>query len=103
LGLALGEIILGVVIDKLFDPRRSSVPFHDKLHWYAGRLLLIGGITNAGFGLVSYTGTDWLWGLCGLWFLFLLSLFFYLEKSQGVQLEGDFQQVNDKRMKSKQS
>jgi protein-S-isoprenylcysteine O-methyltransferase Ste14 len=48
------QLIGGVVIDKLFDPSRTKTPLTDKLHWWGGRLSVLGGIVNVFLGLVLY-------------------------------------------------
>ncbi|KAI9172972.1 hypothetical protein H9P43_007103 [Blastocladiella emersonii ATCC 22665] len=51
---SLLQLILGFVIDKLFDPARTKVPFHDKLHWIAGYFLAVAAPVNVVLGHLSY-------------------------------------------------
>jgi hypothetical protein len=48
------QIILGVVIDKLFNPEREKIPLRDRLHWYLGRFLAVLAIFNAYLGLTIF-------------------------------------------------
>jgi hypothetical protein len=52
--LALVQGVLGFLINKWFDPARSSTPFSDKLHWWLGRLLVTGAIINVFLGSYFY-------------------------------------------------
>jgi hypothetical protein len=46
------QIILGIVSDKMFDEKRSEIPIWDKLHWWVGRLVFLGGIVNCYLGIL---------------------------------------------------
>ncbi|KAI9218043.1 hypothetical protein BC828DRAFT_232744 [Blastocladiella britannica] len=67
LGLAVAlatplQVVLGIVIDKLFDPARVKVPARDKLHWFAGYFVAIAGPINAILGLNLFAGgLDFIW------------------------------------------
>jgi hypothetical protein len=52
--LAVGQTILGQVIDKLFDPNRSAIPWYDKLHWRLGRFLFAISTVNVFLGILKY-------------------------------------------------
>ncbi|RKP03056.1 hypothetical protein CXG81DRAFT_17318 [Caulochytrium protostelioides] len=75
--LTVIQTILGVVIDKLFDFRRKKVPWHDVLHWWLGRCIVVIGILNIPYGLYVYmtleptTGYVWI-GLVAAWVVILI-------------------------------
>lgn len=48
------QLVSGVVIDKLFDPDRVKTPIMDKMHWWVGRLSVLGGIVNVYLGLALW-------------------------------------------------
>jgi F0F1-type ATP synthase assembly protein I len=52
--LMIGQVILGFIIDKLFDSERQTIPVRDKVHWYLGRLLSMAAIANAWIGLTLF-------------------------------------------------
>ncbi|KAL2913507.1 hypothetical protein HK105_206967 [Polyrhizophydium stewartii] len=59
IGLVVGiamvlQIILGVVSDRLFDPKRTSTPIQDILHWWIGRIVVVLAIANLFLGLNLY-------------------------------------------------
>ncbi|KAI8812800.1 hypothetical protein BJ742DRAFT_767925 [Cladochytrium replicatum] len=50
------QAVLGIVIDKLFDPARSAIPIRDKIHWWVGRsALLLGFAVVVPIGLALYS------------------------------------------------
>ena len=70
----LFQIVLGFVINRLFDPNRFRIPFHDELHWYLGRCLVFLGCINIPLGLSLYSATmepvsNALYVLFALWIL----------------------------------
>ncbi|KAL7752432.1 hypothetical protein RI367_001966 [Sorochytrium milnesiophthora] len=46
------QVVLGVVIDRLWTPDRARIPWWDKLHWVLGYSLAIGTLVNVGLGHV---------------------------------------------------
>ncbi|KAI9172980.1 hypothetical protein H9P43_007111 [Blastocladiella emersonii ATCC 22665] len=53
--------VLGVVIDKLFNPHRSGVPLRDRAHWLAGYAMLGLGAANTVLGHLAYdTPPQWI-------------------------------------------
>ncbi|KAI9101734.1 hypothetical protein DFS34DRAFT_428219 [Phlyctochytrium arcticum] len=48
------QMILGVVIDRLWSPTRTYIPWHDRLHWWLGRIVGILGIVNLPLGMALY-------------------------------------------------
>jgi hypothetical protein len=50
----VGQGILGYISDKKFTPDRPNIPWWDKLHWWAGRVLWILGIINVFLGMKNY-------------------------------------------------
>ncbi|KAI9172973.1 hypothetical protein H9P43_007104 [Blastocladiella emersonii ATCC 22665] len=48
--VAVGQIVLGFVIDKMFDPDRAGIPLRDKAHWLAGYFLAVAAPVNVYLG-----------------------------------------------------
>ena len=48
------QFLLGVYIDKVFDSSRVAVPFHDKFHWYFGRVTTLAAFVNVMVGIYIY-------------------------------------------------
>ncbi|KAJ3285875.1 hypothetical protein HDU76_008055 [Blyttiomyces sp. JEL0837] len=61
------QIILGYVINALFNPERTSVPWHDQLHQWVGRGSVILAAVTIHLGLVLYSAPSgyivafWVW------------------------------------------
>ncbi|KAI8802735.1 hypothetical protein BJ742DRAFT_777915 [Cladochytrium replicatum] len=55
--LMLLQVVLGVFIDRKFDPLRKTIPWHDKAHWWLGRVSILAAIVNLVTGLVYYVQT----------------------------------------------
>ncbi|KNE71662.1 hypothetical protein AMAG_16217 [Allomyces macrogynus ATCC 38327] len=65
LGLAitagcLAQGVLGFLIDRWFDANRTEVPWWDKLHWYLGYLVGLGGPVNVVLGHMKNDTATWL-------------------------------------------
>jgi Eukaryotic cytochrome b561 len=45
-GLMVIQIFFGWYINKVWNPTRTSIPWHDKVHWGLGYLLVILGFIN---------------------------------------------------------
>jgi hypothetical protein len=73
------QLISGVVIDKLFNPQRLSTPILDKLHWWGGRLSVLGGIINVYLGLglfnVLFEATNIWFIVVSIWFVVVVGCF----------------------------
>ncbi|KAH6568011.1 hypothetical protein BASA50_001172 [Batrachochytrium salamandrivorans] len=55
--VAIGMLVqyaVGFVSNATFNPKRTSIPIVDKLHWWLGRGLVVLGIINVFFGLSLY-------------------------------------------------
>jgi hypothetical protein len=48
------QIVLGFVINALWNPNRTSIPWWDKMHWWFGRLAFLLGIVNIYLGIQEY-------------------------------------------------
>jgi magnesium-transporting ATPase (P-type) len=48
------QILLGFFINYMWKPSRTSVPIHDKIHWWMGRGVFVAGLINIALGLLSY-------------------------------------------------
>ncbi|RKO92776.1 hypothetical protein BDK51DRAFT_28572 [Blyttiomyces helicus] len=44
------QILLGFLIDYLWNPKRKGTPWWDRAHWYLGRLTLLAGLVNVPIG-----------------------------------------------------
>lgn len=51
--LSILQVILGFIIDRLWSPTRTSVPWYDRLHWLIGRVLVITSIVTIILGLIE--------------------------------------------------
>ncbi|KNE58855.1 hypothetical protein AMAG_04393 [Allomyces macrogynus ATCC 38327] len=56
----LAQGILGFLIDRWFDANRTEVPWWDKLHWYLGYLVGLGGPVNVVLGHLKNDTATWL-------------------------------------------
>ncbi|TPX47694.1 hypothetical protein SeMB42_g01789 [Synchytrium endobioticum] len=52
------QFILGVMINALFNPQRSKIPWHDILHHWLGRLTCLLALVNIWLGLVLYSNSS---------------------------------------------
>ncbi|KAI9201843.1 uncharacterized protein BJ171DRAFT_196486 [Polychytrium aggregatum] len=80
--LMLIQIVLGVVIDRLYNKDRTSVPFHDKLHWYIGRLVTLLAIVNIILGCILYVAPTWIYVVIGVWLALVVAVFVLLKVQQ---------------------
>jgi hypothetical protein len=48
------QIALGFIINDLWTPTRTSIPWWDKMHWWFGRTVIIIGIANIFLGFNAY-------------------------------------------------
>ncbi|KAI8799925.1 hypothetical protein BJ742DRAFT_843792 [Cladochytrium replicatum] len=55
--LTVFQVVIGIVIDRLFKPERKGTPWHDKAHWWLGRLSLLAAIANTYVGILYYDNT----------------------------------------------
>ncbi|KAI8806065.1 hypothetical protein BJ742DRAFT_818269 [Cladochytrium replicatum] len=82
------QLFLGIIIHKLFNPARTSIPWHDKMHWYLGRLVFVAGIANVWTGLVYYSQDalyflNWWFYMLGAWMVAILLVIGVLEVKLG--------------------
>ena len=56
------QVVLGYVIDRLYDQDRERVPWRDQLHWWLGRLLYVLSLIAVTLGLAQSgaPGTFWI-------------------------------------------
>jgi hypothetical protein len=52
--LLLGQFILGMVVDKMFQSNRDTIPLRDKLHWGLGIALCVLSIVTMLLGHLLY-------------------------------------------------
>lgn len=73
------QIFSGVVIDRLYNPKRAKIPWYDKLHWYTGRVLFVLAQVNISLGFYVYDKSGLMnpvWALFGIvLFLEVFALF----------------------------
>ncbi|KAI8906934.1 hypothetical protein EDD86DRAFT_192865 [Gorgonomyces haynaldii] len=50
----LVQLGLGIYIDKVYDPNRTSVPFHDQAHWWIGRIVTLVAFVTVFLGIAEY-------------------------------------------------
>ncbi|KAJ3062553.1 hypothetical protein HK102_008729 [Quaeritorhiza haematococci] len=82
---SLGQAILGIVIDRLFNPNRTSVPIWDKAHWWLGRLLGVMTFVNLMLGVKAYgLGDVFLW-FVGIHFVAFVGVMVVLQVFVGQQ------------------
>lgn len=55
MALTAVQVVYGVVIDRLYNPSRKSIPIWDKGHWWLGRLLYAVAIVNVPVGMATYS------------------------------------------------
>jgi Eukaryotic cytochrome b561 len=84
IGLPL-QIVLGIIIDKMFDPSRSAIPLRDKVHWLFGIFLSSAGVVNVFIGHYNF-GTPYVLVIInGLVLLFFIVIFIYGHLNIGQQ------------------
>jgi hypothetical protein len=81
------QLVSGFVIDKMFDPKRVKTPFMDKLHWWAGRFVVLGGIVNAFLGVALYNtifaaANVW-YIVIAIWLVFVFAFFAVAQRTFG--------------------
>jgi hypothetical protein len=69
--------VLGFIADRMFNPKRKSVPIQDKLHWYVGRVLFIAALFNIYLGLELVDAHFAVKVLYYFWVIFLISVFVF--------------------------
>ncbi|KAL7749940.1 hypothetical protein RI367_004816 [Sorochytrium milnesiophthora] len=52
--------LLGIVIDKLFDPKRLGIPWYDRMHWVLGYTMALAAPLTVFLGLVQFAAS-WTW------------------------------------------
>jgi hypothetical protein len=82
------QIAQGVIIDRLWNPKRRSVPWWDKVHWWMGRIIFLLSISNIPLGMVlmavmSYTVSSVIIGIVALWLILVLLAFVILQVLKG--------------------
>lgn len=48
------QSVLGQVINRLWNPDRKGVPWHDRMHWWLGRIITVLAFIKIYFGLNFY-------------------------------------------------
>ncbi|KAI3641366.1 hypothetical protein MIR68_000496 [Amoeboaphelidium protococcarum] len=98
IALMLVQSIWGVVIDRLFDPLRKYVPWHDQVHWWLGRVVFILAIANSIYGAVYYKLFDVLYACITLMLLAIIALVFgqvFIGQQHHVQDQYSGQRASD--------
>ncbi|KAJ1500775.1 hypothetical protein HMI54_012986 [Coelomomyces lativittatus] len=77
------QFILGVVIDRMFNPKRSKVPLRDRAHWILGFLLFVSAAVNIFIGMVI-TSVDFIWiSLSAVYYALFFLLFIWAQVKLG--------------------
>ncbi|KAJ9080661.1 hypothetical protein DSO57_1022571 [Entomophthora muscae] len=71
------QIVLGTVINKLWQPDRKEIPFHDKLHWFLGRTLALLAIGNIFYGIILINNPLAFWIPTIIILLVIIMMFIY--------------------------
>lgn len=69
------QMALGQYINMTFDPARTDIPGRDKLHWWLGRLLVLGAVAACILGILERKTGDiriWIIALVGVFFVFII-------------------------------
>lgn len=77
-GILFVEIIVGIVISKLWKIDRSTIPWYNKVHWWIGRLVILLAFVNIFLGFNILNLALWMYILTGivmiLWIVVYVSL-----------------------------
>ncbi|ORZ36711.1 hypothetical protein BCR44DRAFT_1512168 [Catenaria anguillulae PL171] len=66
------QIIVGIVIDRMYEPARTFVPIRDKIHWAIGYILALGGPTAILLGLLHESaGMPLIGAYIATWVMFI--------------------------------
>lgn len=81
----LAQMILGMVIDRLFDPYRRHIPWYDKAHWWLGRVSAVLSVVTTFLGLAEYNTKqkDLLLGMYGAFVAVLITAFVVAQVKMG--------------------
>ncbi|KAJ3078940.1 hypothetical protein HDU99_000304 [Rhizoclosmatium hyalinum] len=77
--LVFKQLASGFIINKLFNPSRTAVPWWDQLHHWIGRLGFVGALVNIPLGLSLYGTVAPIWILYQLWLMLIVAIFAFLE------------------------
>jgi hypothetical protein len=90
------QLILGVVIDKKFNPTRSEIPLRDKVHWWLGRVLFALSILNIFLGIaVANSGVIYWYFVYAAVVLITVGVFVWAQRSFGGQQHHQEKQLSD--------
>jgi hypothetical protein len=80
----LVQIILGYVIDKLWNSERTAPPLHDKIHWWFGRIVALLAIVNLYLGVIEYgSSIGLLIAVAGFLTVIVIASFVYGQRKVG--------------------
>ncbi|KNE71661.1 hypothetical protein AMAG_16216 [Allomyces macrogynus ATCC 38327] len=87
--LSVMQALLGVAIDKWFDPTRSRAPWHDKLHWVLGYIVAVLAPANVFLGHFAIESATWVLALNGAVVGAAVGVFVWAQVKIGQQHEHD--------------
>lgn len=89
---------LGYLSNKLWYPGKKTHFWHDKVHWYVGRLLFVSATVNIVLGVYNYVSPKDvynIWVALSVWVSGLILTFFYLEFKYGSKSEPELEHLNN--------
>eukprot|EP00029_Vermamoeba_vermiformis_P009811 TRINITY_DN5025_c0_g1_i1.p1 TRINITY_DN5025_c0_g1~~TRINITY_DN5025_c0_g1_i1.p1 ORF type:complete len:918 (+),score=220.33 TRINITY_DN5025_c0_g1_i1:175-2928(+) len=97
-GLTLSMPILGIISDKMFDPKRKSAPvFPDQIHWWVGRLTFLIAIVNVFLGIWMFSVYSFLlWIFATAWVILSLIVLIVQERRVGQTHEQGYNEMEVK-------
>ncbi|KAJ3373123.1 hypothetical protein GGF31_001111 [Allomyces arbusculus] len=87
--LSVMQALLGVAIDKWFDPTRTRAPWHDKLHWALGYIVAVLAPVNVVLGHFEIESATWVLALNGAVVGAAIGVFVWAQVKIGQQHEHD--------------
>lgn len=90
------QVASGIIIDRLWKSDRTTIPWHDKAHWWSGRLLIVLALANIIYGIILIGNPLGFWIAFGLVLLIIIAAFalgnIYLKRSGAPQSSPETQQ-----------
>ena len=87
------QILNGIIIDRLWVPTRTSIPWYDTMHWFLGRSLFIISFVNIPLGLSLYSSLNYsdkitsnsafFYGLYFAWVIILIFCYVIFSRKYG--------------------
>ncbi|KAJ3360068.1 DOMON domain-containing protein frrs1L [Allomyces javanicus] len=87
--LSVMQALLGVAIDKWFNPTRTRAPWHDKLHWMLGYVVAVLAPANVFLGHFAIESATWVLAVNGAVVGAAVGVFIWAQVKIGQQHEHD--------------